>query len=195
MTKEQKIVEKHKRAARRNFLIGSRDEQDKIKERYKPANLRGVIKLKTCDNAVAEDLPISRELKRQLSSLPDLTEEQREADTRRNDAKMTKKLEKARKELDYDLEVEFRAKIRKVANKLNHKEEANHKIFYTHMSQSRRMESVKDKPVNQLRNCRQYLDFMENYIHDLVKEHNKKMAANPQLYSKKEETAADQTAE
>lgn len=46
MNKHQKIMEQHKRAARRNFLIGSRDEKDKIKERYKPANLRGILKLK-----------------------------------------------------------------------------------------------------------------------------------------------------
>ena len=44
MSRHEKIMEQHKRAARRNFLA-SRDEQEKIRERYKPANLHGVIKI------------------------------------------------------------------------------------------------------------------------------------------------------
>ena len=50
MTKLQKIMEQHKRAARRNFLAASKHEQEKIREKYKPANLHGVIKLKEKSN-------------------------------------------------------------------------------------------------------------------------------------------------
>jgi len=46
------------------------------------------------------------------------------------------------------------------------------KIYYTHLSRARREQRAKDKPVIMLRNCRQYLDFMENYILDVVKQNN-----------------------
>jgi len=40
MTKHEKVLELHKRAARRNFLKASSIEKEKIRERYKPENLR-----------------------------------------------------------------------------------------------------------------------------------------------------------
>ena len=45
MSKEQKAMENVKRAACRNYVLGSKDELWKIKERYKPANLRDVVQL------------------------------------------------------------------------------------------------------------------------------------------------------
>ena len=57
MSELEKVLELHKRAARRNFIVGSRDEQAKIRERYKPANLKGVIKLKS--NLPEKILPFS----------------------------------------------------------------------------------------------------------------------------------------
>ena len=83
----------------------------------------------------------------------------------------------AKDELHAFLELQFREKVRKCANRLNTKEQTgDQRIFYTQLSKSRRNEKPKDKPVTQLKNCRQYLDFMESYIHSVVKEHNKQMA-------------------
>lgn len=133
----QRTLEKHKRAARRNFLVGSKDEQTKNREKYKPANLRGIVKVKGLEKAV------------------DTTE------------KMTKA------ELHTFVELQFREKVRKCANRVHCKDQlGDQRIFYTQLSKSRRNEKPKDKPVTQLKNCRQYLDFMESYILGVVKEHN-----------------------
>ena len=55
------------------------------------------------------------------------------------------------------------------------KNNGDNKIFYTQLSKSRRCEKAKDRPTNQLKNCRQYLDFMESYIIKAVKEFNKEV--------------------
>jgi len=52
MDQHQRTYEKQKRAARRNFLVGNKDEQEKNRDRYKPANLRGIVKLKGFDKTV-----------------------------------------------------------------------------------------------------------------------------------------------
>ena len=46
MNPHEKFLESHNRAARRNFLLGSRDQIAKNREHYKPVNLRGIVKLK-----------------------------------------------------------------------------------------------------------------------------------------------------
>lgn len=130
MTPHEKFLEQHKRAARRNFLHGSRDYVAKNREHYKPANLKGIIKLK--GELPEKSLPFSEE--------------------------------------------EFRIKIKECVNRLAFKEKnKSDKIFYTQLSKGRRYEKLKDKPKNMLNNCRQYLDFMENYILDAVKEDNEAM--------------------
>lgn len=47
MTKHEKIIEYHKRAAKRNLFNNSEVEKKNIKDKYKPTNLRDVLKLKT----------------------------------------------------------------------------------------------------------------------------------------------------
>ena len=130
MTPHERFLEYHKRAARRNFLLGSNDQQAKIRERYKPANLKGIVKVK--GTLPEKSTPFSEE--------------------------------------------EFRVKVRESVNRLAMKEKnKSDKIYYTQLSKGRRDERMKDKPKIMMSNCRQYLEFMENYILDAIKEDNQKI--------------------
>ena len=127
MTPHEKVLEKHKRETRRNFLVGSAQEQAKIRERYKPANLKGIIHLQGVQHE--EIIPFSEE--------------------------------------------EFRMKVKESVNRLHYKEmNKSDKVYYTHLSKGRRVEKLQDKPKNMFNNCRAYLEFMESYIMDAVKENN-----------------------
>ena len=78
-------------------------------------------------------------------------------------------------------EEEFRIKIRESVNRLAMKEKnKSDKIFYTQLSKGRRYEKHKDKPKIMMNNCRQYLEFMENYILDALKEDNNAMKSAEQ---------------
>lgn len=64
-------------------------------------------------------------------------------------------------------------KVRESANRLFMKEKGHaENIFYTHLSKNRRCEKPSSKPVTMLRNCRQYLEYMESYIINVVKQKN-----------------------
>ena len=103
------MLEHHKRDARRNFLLASKHEQEQIKERYKPKNLKGGLRLK--------------------STLPEKTTNFSED--------------------------EFRLKVKESVNRLQIKEKGQaEKIFYTHLSTSRRADNAKEKFLVMQRNCR-----------------------------------------
>lgn len=65
-------------------------------------------------------------------------------------------------------------KVRESRNKIERQEKGTaDRIFYTHLSKSRRNDQGKERPDIVLKNCRRYLDFMEKYVIDAVKEKNK----------------------
>lgn len=65
-------------------------------------------------------------------------------------------------------------KVQDSRNKIAIKEKGlSEKIYYGHLSRSRRGDRGKEKPDIVLKNCRRYLDFMEKYIIDAVKDKNK----------------------
>lgn len=65
-------------------------------------------------------------------------------------------------------------KVRESRNKIERLEKGKaDKIYYTHLGKSRYNFRGKEKPDVILKNCRRYLDFMERYILDAVKEKNK----------------------
>lgn len=64
-------------------------------------------------------------------------------------------------------------KVRESRIKLERKDKGTaDRIFYSHLSKSRSNTSGVEKPEALLKNCRRYLDFMEQYIIDAVKEKN-----------------------
>ena len=70
-------------------------------------------------------------------------------------------------------EEDFRMKVRESRNKLERKESGlADRVFYTHLSKTRQNVLGKEKPEVLLKNCRRYLDFMEQFIIDAVKERN-----------------------
>eukprot|EP00354_Favella_ehrenbergii_P007155 CAMPEP_0170458848 /NCGR_PEP_ID=MMETSP0123-20130129/5695_1 /TAXON_ID=182087 /ORGANISM="Favella ehrenbergii, Strain Fehren 1" /LENGTH=143 /DNA_ID=CAMNT_0010723161 /DNA_START=722 /DNA_END=1153 /DNA_ORIENTATION=- len=128
MSDQEKVFEINKRAARRNFFLGSKVDQEKVKESYKPAQLKSKLKIMGLPEKCK---PFSEE--------------------------------------------EFRMKVRESRNKIERKEKGTaDRIFYTHLSKSRcGYDHGKERPDFVLKNCRKYLDFMEKYIIDAVKEKNK----------------------
>ena len=75
-------------------------------------------------------------------------------------------------------EVEFRTKIREAVLKLRNQENGFvEQIFYTQLDPSRRCEGEKDKSYHMLKNCRQYLELMEKYILNAVKDFNMEFKA------------------
>ncbi len=90
-------------------MLASKHEQEQIKERYKPKNLRGVIRLK--------------------GTMPE-------------------------KETNFSEDI-FRMKVKESVNRLQIKEKGKaEKIFYTHLSTSRRADNAKEKFLVMQRNCR-----------------------------------------
>ena len=86
-------------------------------------------------------------------------------------------------------EQEFRIKIRESANRIQIQEKGfREKIFYSQLDPSRRCERSKDKPKLMLKNCRQYLEFMENYILGVIKDFNQ----NLQVTADQQEQDQDQ---
>ena len=140
MTEQERNFEMNKRAARRNFFLGSKIDQEKVKESYKPAQLRNKFRLKGLPE---KHKPFSEE--------------------------------------------DFRMKVRESRNKIERQEKGTaDRIFYTHLSKSRRGDPGKERPDLVLKNCRRYLDFMEKYVIDAVKEKNKERY----LANSSEETTA-----
>lgn len=63
-------------------------------------------------------------------------------------------------------------KVQACRNKLLQREKGqNQKIYYSHLSRMR-YNRGNDKLEVVLKNCRKYLDFMETYISEIVKENN-----------------------
>ena len=70
-------------------------------------------------------------------------------------------------------------KVRESRIKIERKEKGTaERIFYTHLSKSRRNVGGKEKPEVINKNCRRYLDFMEAYIIDAVKQRNREFYHN-----------------